>query len=1285
MAEIDDLTVKVNADAKQADSALEKLVSQLETVSKALGKIMSGNAFSNMAESAKAASASMQGISTSAKRVSDEIGSQMKKASNSIKGVETPVKETFKSIEDVLEKLGQKSIDIKPEIDVANLSSEQKKYTEQLKNMQNGINRVLNSAHPEKKIGTLDSLVVKLNEAKNALKEIESLQGKTANQTEFNPTVHLMGEDERNPKDILSEYKSELDNWKSYLENFNQGNYKAPTTGFTESIGKSLEELKAEFPDAKSLIADYEKLFEDFSAVSIDGGMEKSVEPIKKIEEQVGELNNVFDNIKPLEFTGNFYEMEKWVDDLNTKLISLLDKREKLTDLGANMDTQRIQSMTYDIEQLSKTIEKYEVKVEEARKAGQLDIKIPGIDESLSNAERQARESAVRIANEFKKSKIKIPVEFNEVEKEIQKVKNKYDELVRSIGLNSKRINFYGASDDFKKKQIELAALREEYQKLINKQKELSLDESALRAGQFSNQIKTATDATRKLSNVFSSIGFTSFPGFLSGIGSAASQLPGIFSSITVAVDGTSSALTGMQAAIPIIGAILAILSTLFNLARKLGNAIKNVASKILNAFKKMLSGIKSIVSKIGNLISSIGDKFSEMGFGIDISASSMFKSITKFIVALGRRIRSLAVTSVTNNISDALTALAQKSTELDYNLTTLKQNLATLGASIVSAFEPILNAVIPILNQLIQKLIYVTQLVGQFIAALFGKTSYKVPTASVKGYAEALDDASDSAKKLKGNLQGFDKLNVITSEDKTGKSSKAGNEEYGFKDMPISSKISDLAKKLKDMWDKGDFYDLGKWLGDKLAKTLANIPWDKIKKAARKLGSSLATLINGFIKGEFDGKSIGYWIGHTLGEAINTAFEFLNEVVHKLDWKGIGQFFADLINEFMNILDWKLIIDTFTTGAKGLADLINNFNSWFNWELFGQTLANIFNTITATLYAFFDELNLYDIAVNIGTAIKNLADNIDWNAFWEMAKKIGQKMVDAIQGLADSDVISNCGTILGNILKGVIDWAFEFFANIPYRELGEEIGKFINNVFSSLSEVDESGKSGWQKLGETIDKIARGLLEMFIKACQEIDLEQLKTGIREMMEQINFVQLFADAFVLVSNLKSGLLQLFIAAIDGIQLSIGEALGNALKNAIDYAMNGQSIDLSGLIRTTRYGASVGANIGRKVFRGYASGGFIEPATYFKAGENGVPEILGTVGGKSAVAGGQEITGISNAIYSTGQTEAQLLSSAVQFLQIIANKDFSINSSDAFNAIREEAHSYEKRTGDKAFT
>lgn len=1285
MEEIDDLTVKVNADAKQADSALEKLVSQLETVNKALGKIMSGNAFSNMAESAKVASASMQDISTSTKRVSDEIGSQMKKASNSIKGVETPVKETFKSIEDVLEKLGQKSIDIKPEIDVANLSSEQKKYTEQLKSMQNGINRVLNSAHPEKKIGTLDSLVVKLNEAKNALKEIESLQGKTANQTEFNPTIHLMGEDERNPKDILSEYKSELDNWKSYLENFNQGNYKAPTTGFTESIGKSLEELKAEFPDAKSLIADYEKLFEDFSAVSVDGGMEKSVEPIKKIEEQVGELNNVFDNIKPLEFTGNFYEMEKWVDDLNTKLISLLDKREKLTDLGSNMDTQRIKSMTYDIEQLSRTIEKYEVKVEEARKAGKLEIKIPGIDESLSNAERQAREFSVRIANEFKKSKIKIPVEFNEVEKEIQKVKNKYDELVRSIGLNSKRINFYGSSDDFKKKQIELAALREEYQKLINKQKELSLDESALRAGQFSNQIKTATDATRKLSNVFSSIGFTSFPGFLSGIGSAASQLPGIFSSITVAVDGTSSALTGMQAAIPIIGAILAVLSTLFNLARKLGNAIKNVASKVISAFKKMLSGIKSIVSKIGSLISSIGEKFSEMGFGIDISASSMFKSITKFIVALGRRIRSLAVTSVTNNISDALTALAQKSTELDYNLTNLKQNLATLGASIVSAFEPILNAVIPILNQLIQKLIYVTQLVGQFIAALFGKTSYKVPTASVKGYAEALDDASDSAKKLKGNLQGFDKLNVITSEDKSGKSPKAGDVEYGFKDMPISSKISDLAKKLKDMWDKGDFYDLGKWLGDKLAKTLANIPWDKIKKAARKLGSSLATLINGFIKGEFDGKSIGYWIGHTLGEAINTAFEFINEVVHKLDWKGIGQFFADLINEFMNILDWELIIDTFTTGAKGLADLINNFSSWFNWELFGQTLANIFNTITATLYAFFDELNLYDIAVNIGTAIKNIADNIDWNAFLEMAKKIGQKMVDAIQGLADSDVISNCGTILGNILKGVIDWAFEFFANIPYRELGEEIGKFINNVFSSLSEVDESGKSGWQKLGETIDKIARGLLEMFIKACQEIDLEQLKTGIREMMEQINFVQLFADAFVLVSNLKSGLLQLFIAAIDGIQLSIGEALGNALRNAINYAMNGQSIDLSGLIRTTRYGASVGANIGRKVFRGYASGGFIEPATYFKAGENGVPEILGTVGGKSAVAGGQEITGISNAIYSTGQTEAQLLSSAVQFLQIIANKDFSINSSDAFNAIREEAHSYEKRTGDKAFT
>lgn len=97
-------------------------------------------------------------------------------------------------------------------------------------------------------------------------------------------------------------------------------------------------------------------------------------------------------------------------------------------------------------------------------------------------------------------------------------------------------------------------------------------------------------------------------------------------------------------------------------------------------------------------------------------------------------------------------------------------------------------------------------------------------------------------------------------------------------------------------------------------------------------------------------------------------------------------------------------------------------------------------------------------------------------------------------------------------------------------------------------------------------------------------------------------------------------------------------------------------------------------------KGYASGGFVDSASIFMAGENGVPEMLGTVGGKTAVAGGAEITGIADAVYNTGQTEAALLQTAVSLLQVIANKDFGITDGEIFDSVRKSENENYKRTG-----
>jgi len=102
-----------------------------------------------------------------------------------------------------------------------------------------------------------------------------------------------------------------------------------------------------------------------------------------------------------------------------------------------------------------------------------------------------------------------------------------------------------------------------------------------------------------------------------------------------------------------------------------------------------------------------------------------------------------------------------------------------------------------------------------------------------------------------------------------------------------------------------------------------------------------------------------------------------------------------------------------------------------------------------------------------------------------------------------------------------------------------------------------------------------------------------------------------------------------------------------------------------------------------------SGGYVEatmPKKYslFAAGENGIPEILGTVGGRSAVAGGEEITGIREAVYSASQEEIILLRQQNQLLQAILEKELTISSEETFKATQKEAREYKRRTHRPAF-
>ena len=70
--------------------------------------------------------------------------------------------------------------------------------------------------------------------------------------------------------------------------------------------------------------------------------------------------------------------------------------------------------------------------------------------------------------------------------------------------------------------------------------------------------------------------------------------------------------------------------------------------------------------------------------------------------------------------------------------------------------------------------------------------------------------------------------------------------------------------------------------------------------------------------------------------------------------------------------------------------------------------------------------------------------------------------------------------------------------------------------------------------------------------------------------------------------------------------------------------------------------------------GYAKGGFPK-GDLFLANEAG-PELVGTIGGRTAVASNQEITGIADAVYATGNAESELLAQLISLGRQMLDKD-----------------------------
>ena len=98
-----------------------------------------------------------------------------------------------------------------------------------------------------------------------------------------------------------------------------------------------------------------------------------------------------------------------------------------------------------------------------------------------------------------------------------------------------------------------------------------------------------------------------------------------------------------------------------------------------------------------------------------------------------------------------------------------------------------------------------------------------------------------------------------------------------------------------------------------------------------------------------------------------------------------------------------------------------------------------------------------------------------------------------------------------------------------------------------------------------------------------------------------------------------------------------------------------------ILRPTSYGTKGNHGSGGR----FASGGYPSQGSLFWAGEAGQPEIVGNIGGRTGVASGAEITGIGDAVWSTGNTTANLLA---ELISVVREKDLTIAPSASLGKV-----------------
>ena len=757
----------------------------------------------------------------------------------------------------------------------------------------------------------------------------------------------------------------------------------------------------------------------------------KLKQEMESFEDFQKKLQTAFSNIK---VSGNPEELRKQIAQVETRLDALTKKENKLkTVSGINENSKQYRNLVYDIAEAKSTLEQLYAAMDKANAQKPLNFwEKPNWSENLQKygtTDENVIKSSLGTSEDIEKVESVATYAATNIKRSFAEAAQTETEAAQNVQkMGEKMQTLKGIAEQLK---TAFSGIREKMS-LGSGAEKFNADMQDLIDGM--NQAKYTMKQMESGAKAFDS---TAYERAAQDLAEASAQMQKYKSSLTGATEQTSRLKT-------VLSGIGGTIKGAFSKVATIGSGIVSACKKAAGA----LRGLKSQIPKLGTAFSGLGKKIG---------------SVTRLFTFMVLR---RAITALLNTMKQGFDTLAQysaaKGTEFNKNILSMQSGLKQLGNSIVAAFEPLINAVTPIINAFISKLTEATNAIGQFFAALTGKSTFTHAKKVVGNYAASLDKATASTKKLATATAGIDELNILQDNDNSGGDSGASNPADSFETEKVGDKFANLAQMIKDAWEKADFSEMGAMVADKINAALEGIDWAKIKETSKRIAQSIGTFINGFV-GALD------WslVGTTIGEGINTALVFANTLLTTIDFGQIGRSLATGLNSAVNVIDWQAVGSLVCNGFNAVIDLLYDFVSTFDFTKFGESIGTAITTAIKGI-------KWGKGGAAIGKSVTGLFDT--FNGFIKKTdfSALGKGIVSAIGGFFKNLSWSSIGTALSNAIKALADFLYGVVSGTDWAAVPQYIVDAIKDFFTSF---DWSGVS--KSLGKLLGSAVKGAIDL--------------------------------------------------------------------------------------------------------------------------------------------------------------------------------------------------------------